>query len=177
MTAQIKSLEVNAGHLKLLAKSKPMTHNVTDVRNGTSDVGCCVGWCCCRRSSFNICISVVFPALSSPCNRTGVDARTYTRDCQRAILRRGFLHSCCRVPNNSRHCRTCTATGMRTPPKCHPPPSKSGGGSWGDRCGRDYQLRMNIVQERDASNPPFRTWVSPSSTRNTDDVAFIHNLM
>ena len=33
---------------------------------GTSDVGYCVGWCWASRSSFSICISVVFPALSRP---------------------------------------------------------------------------------------------------------------
>ncbi len=32
----------------------------------TSDVGYCVGWCWASRSSFSICISVVFPALSRP---------------------------------------------------------------------------------------------------------------
>jgi len=32
----------------------------------TSDVGYCVGWCCASRSSFNMCISVVLPALSRP---------------------------------------------------------------------------------------------------------------
>jgi len=44
----------------------------------TSDVGYCVGWCCASRSSFSMCISVVFPALSSPwkeTNRTRLSQR------------------------------------------------------------------------------------------------------
>lgn len=35
----------------------------------TSDVGYCVGWCCAKRSSLSMCISVVFPALSRPRNK------------------------------------------------------------------------------------------------------------
>jgi len=35
-------------------------------RGRTSEVGYCVGWCCARRSSLSMCISVVLPALSRP---------------------------------------------------------------------------------------------------------------
>ena len=46
-------------------------------RDRTSEVGYCVGWCCARRSSLSMCISVVLPALSRPCGarRRGRSAR------------------------------------------------------------------------------------------------------
>jgi hypothetical protein len=34
--------------------------------DNSSLVGYCVGWCCANRSSFSMCINVVFPALSNP---------------------------------------------------------------------------------------------------------------
>lgn len=36
-------------------------------------LGCNVGVCCAKRSSFNICNRVVFPALSKPRNRSFPD--------------------------------------------------------------------------------------------------------
>jgi len=40
-----------------------------EVRGARAALGCCVGLCCDRRSSFSMCSSVVFPALSRPRNR------------------------------------------------------------------------------------------------------------
>ena len=44
-------------------------------RTHTSAVGCCVGACCARRSSLSMCISVVLPALSSPCSARRINQR------------------------------------------------------------------------------------------------------
>mmetsp|Transcript_45794 Transcript_45794/g.145991 ORF Transcript_45794/g.145991 Transcript_45794/m.145991 type:complete len:206 (+) Transcript_45794:180-797(+) len=51
----------------------------------SSDVGYWVGWCCARRSSLSMCISVVFPALSSPCD---ANAATCVRAWPRGPLAR-----------------------------------------------------------------------------------------
>ena len=101
MSTQIKRLKVDASHLQLL--HKVTTTGVPSFTAIASEVGCCVGACVCKRSSFSICINVVLPALSSPChsNTQAILPSSHQPEIE-------SLHSCCKVPNNSTHCRTFT---------------------------------------------------------------------
>lgn len=80
---QVEGLEVDARYLQFLRGwegQQGMQGNCQVVegdqllgvlwcRGLTSDVGICVGCSVTRRSSLSMCISVVLPALSSPCDR------------------------------------------------------------------------------------------------------------
>ena len=79
MATQVESFEVDACHLELLQFGEHYASGALGRQRGklaqpyrsedkvTSEVGYCVGWCCASLSSFNMCMRVVLPALSSPC--------------------------------------------------------------------------------------------------------------